>query len=211
MGSSRRAGNKILGVIDPARAEAFLLQLANPPTSGKITTAYAETLRKRYPEMAEPVWKSLEEWTGNLIWIQLYLRHAWDAPDARHRDWYLHEMRRQYSHAAAELALGDLPTPPDGILSVAPGMVVRGFEPMIDRVYPGFIEPPEVTPFEAAVFYFQSRIGDRAKYCGHVDCPAPYFIAVKRWQKFCSEKCAGPANRESKRKWWHNKQEGRKK
>jgi predicted nucleic acid-binding Zn ribbon protein len=31
---------------------------------------------------------------------------------------------------------------------------------------------------------------------------------VKRWQKFCSEKCAGPANRESKRKWWqeHGKQ-----
>jgi len=64
--------------------------------------------------------------------------------------------------------------------------------------------PPQVTPFEAALYYFQTRISDLAKKCAHGDCPAPFFIAAKRSQKFCSEACAGPANREAKRKWWHD-------
>jgi hypothetical protein len=65
-----------------------------------------------------------------------------------------------------------------------------------------WLEPPPVTPFEAAVFYFQTSIADLAKHCGNSECPAPYFIAIKKWQKYCSEKCAGPAARESKRRWW---------
>jgi hypothetical protein len=52
------------------------------------------------------------------------------------------------------------------------------------------------------MFYFQRQLTGLAKYCGNETCPAPYFIATKKWQKFCSEKCAGPANRESKREWW---------
>jgi hypothetical protein len=63
-------------------------------------------------------------------------------------------------------------------------------------------EPPEITHFEAAVFYLQTSVAERAKYCGGPHCPAPYFVATKRWQKYCTEECAGPALRESKRRWW---------
>jgi hypothetical protein len=34
------------------------------------------------------------------------------------------------------------------------------------------------------------------------DCPTPYFLRGKKSQKFCSEACAGPSQREFKRKWF---------
>jgi hypothetical protein len=40
--------------------------------------------------------------------------------------------------------------------------------------------------------------------------PQPlFFLAAKGQQRFCSEKCSGEANKESKRRWWHeNKGKG---
>jgi hypothetical protein len=46
------------------------------------------------------------------------------------------------------------------------------------------------------------RSADRLRFCGNPDCPAPYFIARRSTQRYCSESCAGPAERESKRVWW---------
>ena len=196
MGSSRKTDNKILGV-------EFLRDLAN----AEMTTAYAEALRKRYPEIAGPVWKDLRNWIEDLVWMQRYLRAAWEAHNDRHRAWHLHEMRRRYSHSSAMvplhplLPLQALPLPSD----VTPPLPMTPKDvPAFEKAWKEFFDPPKITPFESALFYFQSVIGNRAKYCGHTDCPAPYFIANKRWQKFCSEECAGPANRESKRKWWND-------
>jgi hypothetical protein len=36
-----------------------------------------------------------------------------------------------------------------------------------------------------------------------VQIAQPLFHRKKRWQKYCSPECAGPATRESKRKWWN--------
>jgi len=46
------------------------------------------------------------------------------------------------------------------------------------------------------------HIADRMRYCPNPACPAPYFIAKKRRQKYCSDACALPAQREFKRAWW---------
>jgi hypothetical protein len=43
---------------------------------------------------------------------------------------------------------------------------------------------------------------DRMRYCLNPECPAPYFFAKKRRQKYCTEECAGAGQRESKRIWW---------
>jgi hypothetical protein len=62
--------------------------------------------------------------------------------------------------------------------------------------------PPELTPFERVMFYFHNH-SMRAHHCGNRECPAPYFLgADNRPQRYCSPKCAGPAKREAKRKWW---------
>jgi hypothetical protein len=39
--------------------------------------------------------------------------------------------------------------------------------------------------------------------CRNIDCPAPYFIASRRDQKFCTEECASPAKKAAKLRWWH--------
>src|SRR3954464_13301746 len=35
----------------------------------------------------------------------------------------------------------------------------------------------------------------RLSVCDNETCPAPYFIANRKSQRFCTEACAGPANR----------------
>jgi hypothetical protein len=63
-------------------------------------------------------------------------------------------------------------------------------------------QPPALTPFERAMFYFQ-RNANRARHCANADCPAPYYFArSNKPQRYCDSKCAGPAKREAKRKWW---------
>ena len=64
-------------------------------------------------------------------------------------------------------------------------------------------DPPPLTLFMQALLYFL-RQADRARRCANPDCPAPYFFAKHRAQKFCTEDCALPAQREWKRRWWGN-------
>lgn len=45
---------------------------------------------------------------------------------------------------------------------------------------------------------------DLMRVCLNPGCPARYFIADRRTQKFCSEKCAEYAQREYKRRWWND-------
>ncbi len=124
----------------------------------------------------------------DLLELRDDLRLVWDTPDRRHRDWYLFQLRQTFHH---DVIMGDV--------------LDKREAPNPGRLSGRLAAPPALTPFEAALEYFRTRIGDRAKHCGGPDCPAPYFIAVKRWQKYCSLACAGPAGREAKRKWWHER------
>lgn len=45
-------------------------------------------------------------------------------------------------------------------------------------------------------------VADRMRRCPTPACPAPYFIAQRRSQRYCSDACALPAQREFKRIWW---------
>ncbi|HKR33110.1 MAG TPA: hypothetical protein VJT08_21700 [Terriglobales bacterium] len=46
------------------------------------------------------------------------------------------------------------------------------------------------------------EVADRMRHCPTANCPAPYFIARRRSQKYCSDACALPAQRAFKRTWW---------
>lgn len=46
------------------------------------------------------------------------------------------------------------------------------------------------------------EVADRMRFCPTTNCPAPYFIAQRRSQKYCSDACSVPAQRECKRSWW---------
>jgi len=196
MSTSGKTGHKILGVMATSRAEGFLLDMANPPNEPEEQSN--DRLIRRYPEVAEPLEGRPKGWENSFSWIRIYLQRAWTAPDDRHRDWYLFELRRLYRDATVEADLRHAPEVEPGLISLVPGLG----KPRLDLIAPGFMEPPKVTPFEAIIFYFQTRIGDLAKRCKNLDCNTPYFIADKISRQYCGEKCAASGTRESKRNWW---------
>jgi|SRR5215472_1649582 len=63
-----------------------------------------------------------------------------------------------------------------------------------------FVYIPE-TEFQGAVYELFRR-SPFAKVCANRDCPAPYFIAAKTAQRYCSEPCAEPSQRAYKLRWW---------
>jgi hypothetical protein len=58
--------------------------------------------------------------------------------------------------------------------------------------------------FELAV-YALFRNSSRARICGNSECLARYFIASRKSQVYCSERCAGVYQKEWKRNWWKHK------
>jgi hypothetical protein len=202
MSSSRKSKDQILGVISRKRAESLLLDWVNLPNDIGIAPVPGpiERMSKLYPEVfanfqgpegprkpGEAV--HTERSTRRSLLHMLLatvrddLRGVWDAPDARQRDWQIFRMRQSYwqDGLAAESVLRP-----------------QGEKTNTEQ----WNSVPDVTPFEAVMFYLQTY-ADRTRHCPSPLCPAPYFLAAKRSQKYCSEACAGPALREAKRRWWN--------
>lgn len=112
----------------------------------------------------------------------MFLRNIWILPDPRQKEW---------SAYALHFVLHSLGRP--AFLSS------EIFDALCDPARAHHFPPP--TPFERAINYLV-KIADRARYCGNPECDAPYFIAKRKNQRYCSEKCAGHGQRELKRSWW---------
>jgi hypothetical protein len=67
-----------------------------------------------------------------------------------------------------------------------------------DHVLSG-LKPPTQT--ELLLLHF-TKWADLTRYCDNPECSAPYFIARDPRQKYCSDGCAKPAQREYKQRWW---------
>jgi hypothetical protein len=63
------------------------------------------------------------------------------------------------------------------------------------------IGPPPPSPFQQSVLYLFKR-ATKTRGCSNPDCPSPYFFAQRSTQKYCSEDCALPFQRDYKRRWW---------
>jgi hypothetical protein len=63
------------------------------------------------------------------------------------------------------------------------------------------ISLPPPTAFELALRYL-IRSNVHTYLCANRECPAPYFIASRRGQKYCSYACALSSRREVKQRWW---------
>jgi hypothetical protein len=148
--------------------------------------------------------------------VGTYLQAGWNESDPRRREWLFVKSRLLY-HSGL-----------DGLRAAMQG--VRMGHSEVREVKDGVEQPPRpvrrlqvdtpddlhlafalrlaalevsLTPFEAAMFHLQTHLTDKIRRCPNQTCPAPYFFAVKRAQKFCSTKCAEPAQREAKRRWWN--------
>jgi hypothetical protein len=61
---------------------------------------------------------------------------------------------------------------------------------------------PDPYELPALLAYSSHLCGDRLRVCRNRNCQARYFVAARRDQFYCSQDCAAPAIRESKRRSW---------
>ncbi len=179
---------KILGAISARDAEVLLLDWANLPAWGYPTVGAGKRLRddsvKRMLTHHSEIFAFLsdeKEVELLLTEVRNWLKRAWDAPDVRHRDWYLFITRYQYQLRI----IGDhrlIPDVPD----------VTPFEAALfhlTRIADRMRHCPN--PDCSAPYFFRA-LG-------------------KKVQKFCSPECGDPSRRESKSRWWaENRGAGRK-
>lgn len=188
MNSSNSATAQTLAHVAPTRAEKFLKFLANLrddlASVKKCMSDFSDLTPKRTVEdwlayALKPEWEQRNEspyWPlpKELGQLRETLRRMWKEPDTRTRDWMAY-MLRYYE------------------------LVRMGFAVVNPEVTGKQLPPP--TPFERCLQHL-GRCADRAHYCANSACPAPYFIAGRRSQRYCSDTCAQPAQREYKRRWW---------
>ena len=188
------------------RAERFLEELANLRSDilaiRRLNDRHPEILRGRAwwipgqfeaREGTSPVLGEVLEqiddllWTAEMVQVRDALRATWRESDLRRRDWLAFRLRDQL------MARAD----PRFVRAIG---VISG--PVVDSIG----QLPAPSPFEQAIMYLL-KSADRARYCANPDCTAPYFLAKRRSQKYCSDACSKPAQREFKRRWWDEHRE----
>lgn len=190
--SGRRSRN--LARSSSKQAKDFLESLANLNDKADF-----KQLRTKFPDVLEVVKRTMvvtysapptvyrpgtpehDEWARQswLIPLRDTLRAIWRAPDVRTKEWGLFRISQDF-FLRGDPSLIQLPTSngTDFLLRSGP--------------------PTQIEQFLLELM----RWADLLRYCGNPGCTMPYFIATRRSQKYCSEPCSGPAQREFKRRWW---------
>lgn len=193
--------------IRPGRARAFLLQLANLREDrvrdfmrefrGFLFQSEADKRERISDELASTgQFKGLVTATSftdknprlnaQAHWwilqsLQAGVRAAWGEPDFRVREWRVFELRRDFWLRYAR----------DANLELDRSTV------------------PPLTWFEQAMIYLV-RQGHNAKVCENESCQIEkFYFATKGRQRFCSDVCAVPSIRASKRRWWNENRKGK--
>lgn len=204
MNSSRKQRSHFLaGSSHSEKAKDFLVSLANLRDEKDgltwlrskfldVLEALSQTAYMSYspvqPKFYAPGSPEHDERTriGWLIPLRDTLRAVWRAPDVRTKEWGLFRILQDF-FLQGDPTLIKLPTAnvSDFMLSWKPPTRTELF--LLDLM----------------------RWAELTRYCGNPDCPAPYFIATRRSQKYCCFECSEPAQREFKRKWWtrHGRQQ----
>jgi hypothetical protein len=204
--------------------ERLLLDWANVPETLKEFSDAGARLLLRYPEIFHD---SLKASQSMILSVRDHLRAAWDAPDSRVRDWYIFRVRQIYKTHLENQRKSSTSVIHRDVLE---GIEIKRSGPLDLSQLQAFAqavqrfskqasaqiwtappeEPPPQTQFELAMFHFQ-RIGNKAAHCKGPECLAPYFFRIRNNQKYDSPKCSGEAQRESKRRWWHENNPRRRK
>lgn len=185
--------------IPVSRLRRFLIELANLGDGDKAVSRFCSRFRDMLPEPANlestiaqyavrsklPLPSGAQ--TGQMIWKSWYrplrnwIRSAWLAEDERTKRWLL------YPLLDTEMYVSE---------GRAPWVSTICFlESRID------VQLASPRPFEQALTYLMNS-AKRTRHCKNPECPAPYFFADRRNQKYCSEVCALPEQRAFKRRWW---------
>ena len=203
--SSKPKPPRNLADVSKARAKKFLLELANLSDdrlsdSKRFAVANFE---RRYADIIPVKWLNFVEksplldqrFVSGLLDLiderNIYfstssfrdaLRAIWIAPDFRTKQWGVFRL-------IENAVIGD--TNP-----------INGFPPATFNIVAGRVPPlPAPTPLEHCLRYLLQN-ARTAIFCANSECPAPFFFANRKSQKYCSDGCAQPAQRKFKRDWW---------
>jgi hypothetical protein len=124
---------------------------------------------------------------------QLEVRKAWRAPDRWTREYHLARVRVELYECIVKRVREELGPDWVGIADAVPGGLASGL--------------PQITPMPDPFGRVLDRLSDlgslgRLATCGNPSCVALFFIAQRKSQRYCTEKCAGIFQQEHKRKWW---------
>lgn len=206
--------------ISDGRAERLVFDWANTVTLYPIQTPLTESARerirrtdaailwlvKRYPEVFcslpavpdPPAIRdsdvAIDHWNV-VARVQQFLRLAWDASEMREREWHIFAARHEFHSDTVYMP----------VVMEKIRKRVEANEPLDEYRSPEEdalrLSVPALTPFEQAMYHLQ-RIAKRMRHCQNPECPAPYFLARKKGQKYCCSKCSAPMQRAQKREWW---------
>jgi hypothetical protein len=193
---------KTLARITPTDARRFILELANLSDDPKAVMRFAHKFMHILPRMSHKLfqkelfegsdlpayvrhnlpWAAIGE-RGTPAWLSVVragIRNIWRAPDVRTREFTIYRF-------------------------IDAAMILGTYSSSLDPVFWSQDKPvppmPPPTPFEQIVDYLRRSV-DRMAYCANSDCSAPFFFNRRSSQKFCTEDCARPSQREFKRIWW---------
>lgn len=182
--------NTLARRVPPKRADEYLWYLLNLRADDR--KRQAEFIRKfedlfpRNVLFARHYWEPLVISKDKPDLVQLARRgiaHAWRGPTTLVREVSLLRLIGLYLHHDPE---------PPGIELFPLGQKAEYQTWLVDQSVDGFL----------LVLLRALHIVEQMRYCANPTCPTPYFIAKKRRQKYCSEECALPAQREFKKAWW---------
>jgi hypothetical protein len=169
----------------------------------KAVRLQAQT-QKYWPELWERRGDESTETTNGravalLRRVTRYLRKFWETQDPRVREWTIYRLREWYWLDRIHRLRPDI-AEFSGKRKAAETNKFHDLNAAIDDALDAV---PERSAFEDSLFHLQ-KIEHKALQCPNPQCLAPYFIASKKSQKFCSPECARPTLLASKRNYWKN-------
>jgi hypothetical protein len=193
------------GTLAP-KLDRFLDEFANSSAFDRLGRSLGGLLP---PNLESPYWASRlfelqPEETRNhaLREYQELIREVWKAATDGERRYFTFMLRSRLYEALIAEARDSVPK-----------TLKRSGEGKFERVapwrteYSAIIRSLPATSFDDVIDRLAALAG-RTKVCGNSACETPYFIAARKSQRYCNEKCANVFQQRAKREWW--RQHGKK-
>ena len=202
--SSKNKAVRTLAPISSVLAREFLRRLANLREDSAASLRFKARFGRLF--LAEVPWQLVRHWAVNID------AEGYDLGDETCPKWQEDDLLRQYWLLPLRDAVRGIWKAP-GVMTKqwAVFVVLANYFTFGDR---GLFVGPILGPLESSSFATISpgpcgkillhliKNAELTRYCGNPECPAPYFFAARRSQKYCSTDCSEPAQRASARKWW---------
>ena len=206
---SANDASRPIAPISAARAREFLYQLANLREDQKDALRFKTRFGGLF--LSEVPWEVVRHWAVNIeaenfadeVENLATNRPEWSEDDLLQRYWLL--PLRDAIRTIWEAP--DLLVKQWGVFTILANYFTFGYRSLFVGPVRGPLElstyitgPPGPC---GRILLHLVKSADLIRRCGNPECPAPYFFAARRSQKYCSAECSQPAQRESERKWWN--------